>query len=197
MQDQQNSRRLSLGFIAGVSVAILAVGGGTAWWAINSLTSSKTPSEPTTSQPQKPLTEQPSVYWLNPTGDKIELAPSAVTTKKTAQPREVLESAFKLLLAGPRDQTYTTTIPKETKLLGITMENNGIHVNLSQEFIAGGGSASMTGRLAQVLYTATSLDPQSKVWIDVEGEPLQVLGGEGITINQPMTRKDFEANFAL
>ena len=33
MQDQQNSRRLSLGFIAGVSVAILAVGGGTAWWA--------------------------------------------------------------------------------------------------------------------------------------------------------------------
>ncbi|MGK7872933.1 MAG: GerMN domain-containing protein [Xenococcaceae cyanobacterium] len=204
MQDQQKSRRFSLIFIAGISVAVLAAGGGTAWWAWNSLKSPTTSSVPTTSQLAKsPVGKQPSkeegvkIYWLNYSGDRAELLPSALTIEKSAQPSQILESAFKRLLAGSSDPAYTTTIPKGTKLLGVNLDKNGVHVNLSQEFTTGGGSASMSGRLAQILYTATSLNPDGKVWIDVEGEPLEFLGGEGIMVNQPMTRKIFEENFAL
>jgi spore germination protein GerM len=109
----------------------------------------------------------------------------------------MLEAAFENLLSKPQEQVGTTAIPPGTKLLDLQVDNKGVHVNLSQEFTTGGGSASMTGRLAQVIYTATSLNSQDRVWINVEGKPLEYLGGEGLEIRQPMTRQDFEANFTL
>ncbi|NES81310.1 MAG: spore germination protein [Moorea sp. SIO2B7] len=207
MQDQQKSRRFPVGIVTGVSVFVLATAGGVgaAWWALNTLTSSSTtPSAPTTSQVQpSPLVKAPSkeervqIYWFNASGNEIKLLAHGVTIEKSAQPREVLESAFKRLLAGPSDQAYTTNIPGGTKLLSVNIKNDGVHVNLSQEFTKGGGTSSMTGRLAQILYTATSINPKTGVWIDIEGKPLEVLGGEGIIVDQPMTRKDFEQNYQL
>ena len=102
-----------------------------------------------------------------------------------------------LLTAPSEDTGYTTAIPPGTKLLDISVEKSGIYLNLSQEFVSGGGSASMTSRLAQVLFTATSANngKEKPVWISVEGKPLKNLGQEGIVVSQPMTRKEFMNNF--
>ncbi|HEY9709858.1 MAG TPA: GerMN domain-containing protein, partial [Oculatellaceae cyanobacterium] len=137
------------------------------------------------------------VYWLNNVDNRIEVVPSSVNLKASNEPSEILEGAFKQLLTGPADPAFGTTIPKETKLRKVALQADGIHVDLSKEFTTGGGSASMTGRVAQVLYTATTLDPAAKVWIAVEGKPLEVLGGEGLMLDQPMTRENFQKNFAL
>jgi len=91
------------------------------------------------------------------------------------------------LLAGPTDASVSSN-PTVNKASSVTIQNDGIHVDLSQEFTTGGGSASMSSRVAQVLYTATSLQ-QMQVWIDIEGKPLEVLGGEGLLLEQPLTRK--------
>jgi spore germination protein GerM len=203
MQEQDNIRRIPVGVVAGLTAALLAAGGGGAWWAWNSLNSSTAPPSAPTASPSPPATSQVTettaqIYWLSDSGNEIQVVPSTITLEETSdQPSEILEVAVKRLLAGPVNPANTTTIPQGTQLRSLTVESDGVHVDLSEEFTTGGGSASMTGRLAQVLYTATSLDPATKVWFDVEGQPLEVLGGEGLVIDQPMTRKNFEENFQL
>jgi spore germination protein GerM len=201
MQDQQQIRRVPLGIVAGFSAALLTAGAGAAWLMRNSMVSSPTTPVQTASPSPKSIQSVPEekvqVYWLNNVNNKIEVVPSAITIKDADKQSEILEGAIKSLLIGPVDKAFTTTIPKGTKLRNVSLEANGVRVDFSKEFTKGGGSASMTGRVAQVLYTATSLDPAAKVWIEVEGKPLEVLGGEGLELEQPLTRENFKKNFAL
>lgn len=206
MTEQQ--RRIPLSAIASISAAVLAAGGAGAWWALNSTQSTHPPlvtnpsvanisPSPSASASVQPSVEQTAqVYWLRDTGSNLEVVPKTITVA-TNQPNVVLEAAFDSLLAGSVDAAASSTIPEGTKLRDVKIQNDGIHVNLSEEFTTGGGSASMTGRVAQVLYTATTLQPDAKVWIDVEGKPLEVLGGEGLELDQPLTRQSFKENFTL
>lgn len=161
------------------------------------------PNETTESAPNKPETAKEQtveIYWLNAEGAEIELVSSAtpIAVKDTDPPEALLENALQQLLAGPEERDrHSTTIPEGTQLRNVVLKSDGVHVNLSEEFTSGGGTASMTGRVAQILYTATSLDPNGKVWLEIEGEAIEVLGGEGLLLDQPLTRQSFEADFNL
>ncbi len=195
MNNQQGSKRISSGVIAAVSAAVVLVGGGVAWLASNQPPTPISPSQTIT--PRDTVQGQtPHVYWLKPRDTGLDLVPQPVEIAAT-QPNQVLERAFQALLAGPTEGTDSTTIPPETKLLGLKIENGEVHVNLSEDFTKGGGSTSMVGRIGQVIYTATTLDPNAKVYIEVEGEKLEFLGGEGVEVLQPLTRQSFEQNYPL
>jgi spore germination protein GerM len=156
------------------------------------------PVESAEPKPSAIATEQTAqVYWLKDNGTNLELVPSQVTVVAEPKPDALLLAAGNELLQGPSDTAVGSTIPTGTQLLSLETREDGIHVDLSKEFTTGGGSASMMGRLGQVLYTVTSLDPSAKVWLSVEGQPLEVLGGEGLLIDQPMTRDNFDQNFKL
>ncbi|MEH2065845.1 MAG: GerMN domain-containing protein [Nostoc sp.] len=203
MKDQQGSNRISSGVIAAVSAVVVAVGGGVAWFTSHS-SNTPIPSNPSgqIAQPVQPSTKQPAneqtpnVYWLRSKDKNVVLVPQPVKVASIL-PNQPLEAAFQSLLAGPTEGTDTTTIPKGTKLLGLKAENNEVHVNLSEDFTSGGGSTSMMGRVGQVVYTATTLNPKAKVYIDVNGKPLDVLGGEGVELQQPLTRENFQKDYPL
>ncbi|WP_448597218.1 GerMN domain-containing protein [Thermoleptolyngbya sp.] len=137
------------------------------------------------------------VYWLKDDGTRTTLAPASVSVESGDRPEEILKAAFEALLLGPSDNTVGSTIPRDTTLRSVEVEEDGVHVDLSSSFTQGGGSASMTGRLAQVVYTATTLEPDANVWITVEGKPLEVLGGEGVLVNQPTSRADIAKDFSV
>jgi spore germination protein GerM len=203
MNNQQRTNGISAGAVAAISAAVIAVSGGVAWFSGQTPeTPTPTNSSQTIKQPVKQSTTQQgneqtaSIYWLRSQENRLDLVPQPVKVAAT-QPNQVLEAAFKTLLAGPGEGTDSTTIPQGTQLLGLKAENNDIHVNLSANFTTGGGSTSMMGRVGQVVYTATSLNPKAKVYIEVNGKPLEVLGGEGVEIPQPLTRESFQKNYPL
>lgn len=159
----------------------------------------------TTSVPQESFQVESStqemtaqVYWLDATADTVKLIPRPLSLEsKNVDDREALEVAFQQLLTGPKEEAFVSEIPEGTKLLGVSQKAEGIYVNLSEEVEKGGGTMSMTGRLAQILYTATSVNSNANVWFQIEGETREVFGGEGLVLEQPLSRKSFEANFDL
>jgi spore germination protein GerM len=205
--------------MAGLSALVLATGSAVAWWGWQA--SQKTPdaiertqgsSEPQKAPPvasaptttQSPTSTAPAaqtktlqVYWLKASSTTIALSPSPVTSSTKENSTETLSAAIDTLLAGPSDPAVTTTIPRDTKLRSLAIKNDGIHLDLSKAFTDGGGSTSMTARVGQVLYTATSLTPDAKVWLSVDGKPLETLGGEGLMLDQPLTRESFKRDFPL
>ena len=216
MQEQQPMSRMPAKLVAGISALVLTVGGATAGW-LWTAQKSKSPvtesnpvetsvpsvrqNDPKTSVPPEVLTpttkQTVEIYLLKDNGLQSELAPMPVKVKANSQPADVLTVAFeRLLTKTENDSGIFSNIPEATQLRSLKVKQDGIYVDLSQDFKYGGGSNSMIGRLKQVLYTATSLDPNARVWISLEGQPLTLLGGEGLEIPQPLTREIFQSEFA-
>jgi spore germination protein GerM len=101
------------------------------------------------------------------------------------------------LLKGPNDAelggrpAMYTTIPDGTSFLGLTIDGGVATVNLSKEFESGGGSASVIGRLAQVVYTLTQFPSVKGVLFQLDGEPVTVFSGEGVVLDEPVGRDDY------
>jgi hypothetical protein len=110
-------------------------------------------------------------------------------------------AAMEALLAGPTAAESAaglgTTIPAGTRLLGLSIKDRTAAVDLSAEFASGGGTLSMTSRVAEVVYTLTRFPTVRAVRFLMDGEPLEMLGGEGIVLSEPQRRadwRDFEPN---
>ena len=142
---------------------------------------------------------QPQVYWLKSNQNKLTLvAKSLPSDSSGSTPQQILTIAVQNLLSAKPSGDLSSTIPKGTKLLSLQVRADGVHVDLSPEFRSGGGSTSMIYRVAQVIYTSTSLDPNQKVFISVGGQPIDnnhPLGGEGLILQQPTNRARFAADF--
>jgi germination protein M len=104
-------------------------------------------------------------------------------------------AAVEALLRGPDEfeQGYglSSAIPEGTQLLGLRIEDGIAYVDLTSEFESGGGTFSMQMRLAQVVYTLAQFPSIEGVLFSLDGEQVDVIGGEGIVVDQPLRRRDF------
>jgi Immunoglobulin-like domain of bacterial spore germination/Sporulation and spore germination len=115
---------------------------------------------------------------------------------RTAEAPAVARGAMEGLLAGPTDEEagigFSTAIPAGSELLGLDVADDVATVDLSSEFGSGGGSLSIMGRVAQVVFTLTQFPTVGAVVFEIEGEPVTALGGEGLVLDGPQTRADWE-----
>ena len=106
-------------------------------------------------------------------------------------------ASVKALLAGPtaaeRSAGLTSAVPAGTRLLGLTISGTTAQVNLSEAFASGGGSLSMTARVAEVVYTLTRFPTVRSVEFLIEGTPVEALGGEGVMLGGAQRRADWRS----
>jgi hypothetical protein len=118
-----------------------------------------------------------------------------VTYRTQERTPRVGTAALEALLEGPdsfeEDYGLRSAVPDGTQLLDLEIADGVARVDLTSEFESGGGSASMQMRLAQVVYTITQFPTVKGVVFSLDGEPIDVLGGEGIIIDHPLSRRDY------
>lgn len=102
--------------------------------------------------------------------------------------------AINELLAGPnymeQKKGFYSEIPPKTKVIEIKTTSKYIIVNLSKDFTSGGGSETMTKRVNQLIYTVVDNSDQKPVYLELNGKKTTTIGGEGIEITQPLSKKN-------
>jgi germination protein M len=117
--------------------------------------------------------------------------------REVPQTKGVAAAAMEALLGGPRgaelegSPAMSTAIPDGTRLLGVNIKNGVATVDLSGEFAGGGGSFSVMGRLAQVVYTITQFSSVDKVSFSLDGVPVTTFSSEGVILDGPVGRADY------
>ncbi len=108
----------------------------------------------------------------------------------------VAKTAMTELLKGPsatelKGLALHSEIPKGTTLNGVTIKNGIAKVDLSGQFDDGGGTLSVTMRLAQVVYTLTQYGTIDAVEFYMDGKRVEVFSGEGLMLDHPQKPEDY------
>jgi len=116
----------------------------------------------------------------------------AVLRRKLSKEASKVDVAIAELLKGPAKEEkaigYFTEIPEKTALIKIEETPERVTINLTKDFGIGGGSSSIILRMEQLVYTVLDSAGEKPVYLEIEGEQVKVLGGEGIIIPQPLSR---------
>lgn len=106
---------------------------------------------------------------------------------------EPLRFALNELFKGPtpeeKSEGFYSEIPKGTKLLSLKKTDDAVNINLSRQFSTGGGSTSVDQRFQELKHTVYSVDSSHKITLSVEGKPLELLGGEGLEVQESLNRE--------
>ncbi len=159
-------------------------------------TDTTAPADTTTTEPGQATTTVPAeettelrVYFAM--GEKVQ-----PVHRQIPKTEAVAAAAVEALLEGPTpseaDVGLTTAIPADTLFLGVNIADKVATVDLSKEYESGGGTLSMAMRLAQVVYTLTQFPTVEAVQFKLDGSPVEVFSGEGIILDQPVGRADYE-----
>ena len=89
----------------------------------------------------------------------------------------MLKASLTELLEGPECQPRSPgalkQIPAGTKLRGVSIAANVAIIDLTGAYSSGGGTLSMTNRLAQVVYTCTQFQGVDAVHFKIDGKVLK------------------------
>ena len=106
-----------------------------------------------------------------------------------------IKFAIYSLINGPkpneRQKGVYTEIPASSHVINIQESSEKIIVNLNSSFVNEGGADSLYKRLYQLIKTA-KLNSSVPVYLYINGQRADVIGGEGIMLSQPLSNSSLE-----
>ncbi len=101
------------------------------------------------------------------------------------------QTALKELFKGPSPEErqgleLNTEIPDGTRLIKVTETKEEVQLNISSQFMVGGGAESMQARFRQLRETVLSLAKGRPVYLYIDGQKVEAIGGEGLEVPQPL-----------
>ncbi len=103
--------------------------------------------------------------------------------------------AVNSLIRGPKQEEQQrgvyTEIPSGSQVINITEMPDKVVVNLNSSFVIGGGTESLYKRLYQLIKTV-KLNTSLPVYLFIDGQRADVVGGEGIMLAQPLSNSSLD-----
>jgi len=135
-----------------------------------------------------------NVYFIGLNENKEEVYKVVKRKYNAKKDGTKLNYAIKNLFKGPNSKEKTkgiySEVPQGTKLISIEEKPDKVIINVSDDFEQG-GTDGLYKRLYQLIKTAnknTALD----VYLYINGKQADVLGGEGLMIEQPLSSKSLD-----
>ncbi|MBI3308857.1 MAG: GerMN domain-containing protein [Candidatus Melainabacteria bacterium] len=114
--------------------------------------------------------------------------------RRVPKGENIIDATLKELFLGPTKremlQGIMTEIPVGTRLIKIEESEDAILVDLSSQYLVGGGAASVQLRYLQLYRTLKSLVPKKKLYLHVDGKNIKAIAGEGLEVTQPLSAID-------
>lgn len=103
--------------------------------------------------------------------------------------------AVNALIKGPKPEERAkgvyTEIPSDSEVINISELSDKVVVNLNSAYVTGGGTDSLYKRLYQLIKTV-KLNSKLPVYLFIDGQRADVVGGEGIMLSQPLSNSSLE-----
>lgn len=136
-----------------------------------------------------------TVFFIgqNSNGDEVY----KTVKREYIQNEEVSELEFlvQALINGPTDYEKShgiySEVPQNTRVISVYEQPNKIILDLDYEFESGGGTDSSYKKLYQLIKTMKA-NVKVPVYLYIDGEQAEFIGGEGIMITQPLDESSLE-----
>ena len=132
-------------------------------------------------------TMEVNIYF--PNSDATRLIAVKRTIKTKADDTAKYRAAIEELLKGPEDSRLTAIVPKQAKLLGITVNGDTAKVNFDKALVTGfnGGSTGEEMLVGSIVNTLTEFPEIKKVQLVIDGKAVESIKGHMDT-SRPLTR---------